>query len=298
MPAGRKATPKKIEKYRARSQKEERVSAAALEYHLIKAQHNVTAPSYRALAKKHECNKDTLRRRINGTKSIADFNKSKQRLSEPEEEAVVDWIQGLSEQAMPWTSTMIRDEVNEYLIQRDGPDVSPTDLNWASRFLTRHKDVIEKRSSESLESSRARAVNKTAVREWQEMVARVLNGSESGGVPIKPENIHNFDETGFMPSVPAKLSVAVSKFLTGGTSQRPKGRPAAHVVHTGVRENITVVASVSAIGKVHTPLMIYKGKNYSAKLGGHLQAKNPLGMRYVLDLSQYLPITSEKVRSQ
>ncbi|KAF6514198.1 hypothetical protein HZS61_006454 [Fusarium oxysporum f. sp. conglutinans] len=114
---------------------------------------------------------------------------------------------------------------NRLLADREMP---PVGKRWASNFVKRHKDL------------------KT---HFFPLVANVI--AKYG---IRPDEIYNFDETGFM------MGVIASGMVVTGAERR--GRP--KVVQPGNREWITVIQAINAEGQAIPPFIIGAGQYHLA----------------------------------
>jgi len=77
---------------------------------------------------------------------------------------------------------------------------------------------------------------------------------------IRPENIYNMDEKGFVMGQAHKVKVIVRR-----------GRRNPRYVQDGNREMVTVIECISADGRVLPPLYIYKGSSHL--VGWHTNVK-------------------------
>ena len=95
-------------------------------------------PNIRGTATKHGLVESTLRRRWKGeTVSMAAASSEyKQRLSGPQEEALIHLINSLTDRGLPPTSRIIRNLAEELL-------GGPVGKNWTGDFIKRHKDRLK-----------------------------------------------------------------------------------------------------------------------------------------------------------
>lgn len=72
---------------------------------------------------------------------------------------------------------------------------------------------------------------------------------------ITPDDIYNFDESGFAMGVSATTKVITQPFRTGRRG----------VLQAGNREWVTVIESICASGRALPPYIIFKGKNFMVR---------------------------------
>lgn len=114
--------------------------------------------------------------------------------------------------------------------------------------------------STSLPSKRAKSFNIHTLEGWQDLQEQALRGDFSDGTPILPENIANFDEMGWVPSVRTLHRVI------GAVGQKHQ-----YKMESGMHENITIMCTVMADGTSTRPIVIFKGANVQSRWGGGRQ---------------------------
>jgi hypothetical protein len=125
---------------------------------------------------------------------------------------------------------------NRLLADRETP---PVGKRWASNFVKRHKD-LKTHFFRKYDYQRAKCEDPTIIRNWFRLVANVI--AKYG---IRPDEIYNFDETGFM------MGVIASGMVVTGAERR--GRPKS--VQPGNREWITVIQAINAEGQAIPPFI-------------------------------------------
>jgi hypothetical protein len=83
------------------------------------------------------------------------------------------------------------------------------------------------------------------------------------GLKVRPENIYNMDEKGFMLGQALKVKVICRK-----------GRKNPRYSQDGNREMVTVIETISADGRVLPPMYIYKGSAHLMGWHAAVQAKD------------------------
>jgi alkylated DNA nucleotide flippase Atl1 len=147
--------------------------------------------SFRAAAKLYGIPARTLSRRAQGTMSRVDTRPNSHKLTQLEEDSLTEWILSMdSRGAAPRPST-VREMANILLVARGTTPLLTVGVNWALTFVKR-RDELQSRYSKRYNYQRALNEDLKAIKEWFLIVQRVID--ENG---IQPEDIYNFDETGF-----------------------------------------------------------------------------------------------------
>lgn len=115
--------------------------------------------------------------------------------------------------------------------------------NWYKKFLARHED-LKVMHSRYLDHSRAQNNNPTLIKECLNLYHTTCDQYN-----IKTENKYNMDEKGFLLGLVTSTKVIVTR--------KEQNR---FVTQDGNRETITVLETVSAVGKALAPMIIFKGK--------------------------------------
>jgi hypothetical protein len=121
-------------------------------------------------------------------------------------------------------------------------------VNWASTFVKR-RDELQSRYSKRYDYQRALNEDPKAIKEWFLMVQRAIE--ENG---IQPEDIYNFDETGFAMGLISSQKVVTRAEYYGRRS----------ILQPGNREWVTAVETICADGYSLPPCIIFKGQVYIA----------------------------------
>ena len=147
--------------------------------------------SIRAAAKLYDIPPRTLSRRANGTISRVDTRANSHKLTQLEEDSLIQWIFSMdARRAAPRPAT-VREMANILLAARGTTPPPTVGVNWVSNFVKR-RDELRTRFSRRYDYQRALNEDPKAIKEWFLTVQRVIE--ENG---IQPEDIYNFDETGF-----------------------------------------------------------------------------------------------------
>lgn len=191
----------------------------------------------------------TLHNRVNGKRSILDFNATKAKLMEEDERALTDLIRVSSDCSCPFTHDDIRRTANRLLEARYGPDYTPCGTNFVQRFIERHHIELKTYWSTHLDVQRANGLNKAAVSKWFDIVeTEIVNKG------ILPGQIYGMDESGFPPANDGVVRVV-------GT----RGKKIQHKRGGGNRENVTAMVTICGNGSYLKPVVIFKGQNLWSK---------------------------------
>ncbi|KAG6996132.1 hypothetical protein FocnCong_v016336 [Fusarium oxysporum f. sp. conglutinans] len=150
----------------------------------------------------------TLHRRQKGILSTRDSIPKSRKLSDLEEQIIVQFILDLDSRGFPPRLRCVEEMANRLLADREMP---PVGKRWASNFVKRHKD-LKTYFFRKYDYQRAKCEDPTIIRNWFRLVANVI--AKYG---IRPDEIYNFDETGFM------MGVIASGMAVTGAERR--GRP-------------------------------------------------------------------------
>ena len=120
------------------------------------------------------------------------------------------------------------------------------EVNWVSAFIKR-RDELRSRFSRRYDYQRALNEDPRSICAWFENIKRVID--ENG---IQPEDIYNFDETGFAMGL-----ISSQKVVT-----RAEYYSRRSILQPGNREWVTVIEAICADGYSLPPCVIFKGKIY------------------------------------
>jgi hypothetical protein len=112
-------------------------------------------------------------------------------LTQLEEDSLVEWIFSIDTRGAAPRRATVR-EIADILLVARGITPPPTvGINWVSNFIKR-RDELRTRFSRRYDYQRALNEDPKVIKEWFLMVQRTIE--ENG---IQPEDIYNFDKTGF-----------------------------------------------------------------------------------------------------
>jgi hypothetical protein len=211
----------------------------------LQALQNDPKLSLRRAAQIYKVNYYALRRRRNGIQSRRDWIPKSRRLSDLEEQIIVQFILDLDSRGFPPRLRAVEEMANRVLADRDAP---PVGKRWAHNFVRRHHD-LKTRFFRKYDYQRAKCEDPTVIRDWFRLVANVI--AKYG---IRSDDIYNFDETGFL------MGMIASGMVVTGSERR--GRPKS--VQPGNREWITVIQAINAEGWAVQPFIIGAGQYHLA----------------------------------
>ena len=165
--------------------------------------------SIRAAAKLYDLPRSTLGDRARGMIARVDTRPNGHKLTQLEEDSLTEWILSMdSRGAAPRPST-VREMANILLAARGTIPSLTIGVNWASTFVKR-RDELQSRYSKRYDYQRALNEDPKVIREWFSIVQRAIE--ENG---IQPEDIYNFDETGFAIGLISAQKVITRRDLYG-----------------------------------------------------------------------------------
>ena len=185
----------------------------------------------------------TLRNRCGGKPARRDCQSNSKKLTQLEEEVIVSYILDLDERGFAPTYAAVRDMANKLLAARGGGQVG---VCWPRNFVKR-TDSITTRFNRAYDRQRALCEDPILIRSWFELVEQT-----KAKYGILDEDVHNFDEAGFM------MGKITTQLLVTGSERR--GRP--KTIQPGNREWTTVIQGINAAGWAIPPFIIFAGQNH------------------------------------
>lgn len=125
--------------------------------------------------------------------------------------------------------------------------------HWLKRFLQRHPKY-HRRSRRALDLERLQAHDKSAIERWFQSYHDIIQR-----YGITPQDIWNFDETGF------QIGVGKDQYII---TREPKKR-----IFSGAktnRESVTIIGAVNAMGSVISPLIILSSRQALLRWFDHI----------------------------
>jgi hypothetical protein len=199
--------------------------------------------SIREAARVFRVPRSTLGDRYRGIQIKAEKPANGLKLSTNEEESLVKWILDLAKRGLPPQPSLVRHMANYLLSGRGNQQVSEKWVYW----LVKRRVELKSRFSQRYNYERAKCKDIKLIHEYFDRVQETI--MEYG---ILPEDIYNFDETGFTMGL-----CATAKVITGSDRY---GCP--NLLQPGNREWVTAIESVNATGWALPSYIIFKAKTY------------------------------------
>jgi hypothetical protein len=189
----------------------------------------------------------TLQDRLHGVPFQHTKRGSNHKLTQSEEESLIRWVLDLTKRGLPPRHSLVRDMANYFLSQHGNQRVGD---KWVYNLVQRRPE-IESKFSRRYNYERAKCEDPKIIREYFDCVRAAI--SEYG---ILPEDIYNFDETGFAMGL-----CATAKVITGSDRYaRPK------LLQPGNREWVTAIEAINSTGWAVPSYVIFKAKK-NVRLG-------------------------------
>ena len=182
-----------------------------------------------AASKIYNISQTTLTRRRAGRPARRDTTPNLKKLTQSEEEAIIQYVIELDVRAFSPRLSGIEDMVNQLLRVRNAPPVGQL---WAHRFV-RRKEELRTRYTRRYDYQRAKCEDPKVIGEWFALVRNV-----KAKYGIVDDDIYNFDETGFIMGI----------IFAGMVVTTSDGHGKAKLAQPGNREWATVIQGVNALG--------------------------------------------------
>ncbi|BCS24404.1 uncharacterized protein APUU_40848A [Aspergillus puulaauensis] len=212
----------------------------------INALKNHEIASVRRAAAVFNVPRGTLRDRLQGQQNQQELYNQNMRLSKTQEDYLVQWIISRDERGCAPRHSHIQ-EMAKIILQSDSatpPD--PLGGNWVTNFLKRHPE-LKSRFIRRYNRQRAQCEDPKVIMDWFNTYKTICN--DKG---ILPDDIYNFDETGFAMGLIATARVVARRDMPG--------KP--YLIQPGNREWVTIIECINTRGWAIPSTIIFKGKVY------------------------------------
>jgi hypothetical protein len=108
---------------------------------------------------------ETLRRRLNGRTSRLELRANSHKLTQNEEESLVQWILSLDRRGAPARPSHIREMADILLTARGTTPIQTVGENWVSKFIKR-RDELKTRYTRRYDYRRAKCEDPKIIQEW------------------------------------------------------------------------------------------------------------------------------------
>ncbi|KAL2885016.1 hypothetical protein HOO65_090311 [Ceratocystis lukuohia] len=211
----------------------------------LQALQNDPRLSFRRAASIYQVHPWTLYRRQKGILSQRDTTPKSRKLSNVEEQTIVEFILDLDSRGSLPCQHDVEEMANRLLADRGA---SPVGKNWASNFVKRHSD-LQMRFSRKNDYVRDKCEDPAIIRDWFKLVENTI--AKYG---ITRADIYNFDETGFM------MGVVASEMVVTGTQRRGKAK----IAQSRSRKWASVFQAINAEGWAIAPFIMLAGQYHLA----------------------------------
>src|ERR1700750_1829049 len=177
----------------------------------IKPRRNLTI---RRAAKVYNVPYTTLRNRRQGKPTREDMIPNSRKLTELEEETLVQYILDLNSRSFPPRLCGVEDMANKLLRERDAARVG---INWAANFVKRRPELTT-RFTRRYDYQRAQCEDLNVINAWFELVKKIK--AQYG---IADDDVYNFDETGFMMGIISTAMVVTTSESRGKAKMAQPG---------------------------------------------------------------------------
>ena len=200
--------------------------------------------SIREAARRFDVPETTLRRRLRGITNRATSRANSHKLTEIEEESLQKWILSMDSRGSAPRPSSVREMANILLEHRRTTPVLSVGENWVTNFIKRHP-TLSSRFSRRYNYKRAKCKDPRIIREWFDLVQKTILQYR-----IDPDDVYNFDETGFTIGLTATAKVITRSEHYGRRS----------LLQPRNREWVTAIECINAAGWALPPCIIFKGK--------------------------------------
>ncbi|ODM23528.1 hypothetical protein SI65_01117 [Aspergillus cristatus] len=200
--------------------------------------------SIRDAARQFQVPRTTLQRRLTGLTVRSETRANSHKLTKTEEQSLVQWIFSLDDRGAAPRPTSVQEIANLLLAARGSTPVQTVGEKWAYNFIKRHPE-LSTQFSRRYNYERAKCEDPIIIHEWFDCVQRTI--LQYG---IDPDDIYNFDETGFAMGLTATAKVVTRSEYYGQRS----------LLQPGNREWVTSIECTNASGWALPPCIIFKGK--------------------------------------
>jgi hypothetical protein len=201
--------------------------------------------SRRSAAKIFKVPESTLRLRMNGHTSLSERRPASHKLTELEEDVIVQRILDMDTRGFAPRLAGVEDMANFILKSQGGKSVG---TRWAQRFVQRRPE-LKTRFNRVYDFQRALCEDPELIGAWFRLVENI-----KAKYGIQDCDFYNFDETGFM------MGVICAAMVVTRADRRGRGK----AVQPGNREWATAIACINSEGWDVPPFLVVQGKNHLA----------------------------------
>lgn len=153
----------RIKKLAQSKSQDRRLHEAAKAYQDRKAGGHLV--SFEGVSTKFGVKRSTLQRRVEGkTRTMLQFNKTKQHLTDSKEGVLKEFILKSASRGFPLRPSEILNYANFLRQAHLGSDCPRVSDSWVQRYLTCHRDALQTHWSKPLDTQRAQGLNPAALK--------------------------------------------------------------------------------------------------------------------------------------
>jgi len=258
----------------------------------IQAIKNQEISSIRGAARCFDVPESTLRTRLNGVQNRALSRANCLKLTETEEESLRKWILSMDSRGAAPRPSIVREMANILLAARGSTPSPSVGQNWVTKFVKRHSD-LSTRFSRRYDYQRAKTEDPKTISEWFSLVQKTIIS-----YGIDPDDIYNFDETGFAMGLIATAKVITRREFYGRRS----------LLQPGNRAWVTTIECINASGWALPPCVIFKGKifieswfdslpkDWRLEVSSNGWTSDQIGLRWLEKV--FIPSTSSRTKGK
>ncbi|CAP79192.1 Pc06g01990 [Penicillium rubens Wisconsin 54-1255] len=251
---------------------------------------NQKISSIREAARCFKVPEATLRRRLSGVQNRATSRANSHKLTEIEEESLQKWILSMDSRGSAPRPSMVREMANLLIQKRGTTPLLSVGEKWVYNFVKR-RPLLSSRFSKRYNYERAKCEDPKIIKEWFDLVEKTI--LQFG---IDPDDVYNFNETGFAMGLTATTRVI--------SRSEYYGRRA--LLQPGNREWVTVIKCTNAAGWALPPCVIFKGKvfieswfdglpeDWRFEVSPNGWTSDEIGLRWLKKL--FIPTTSSRTK--
>ncbi|OQD85571.1 hypothetical protein PENSOL_c099G07384, partial [Penicillium solitum] len=157
--------------------------------------------SIREVARRFNVPFSSLRNRLTGIENRSDLRANSHKLTEIEEESLQKWILSMDLRGAAPRPSTVRGMANLLLEKRGTTPVLSVGEKWVYNFMKR-RPLLSSRFSKRYNYERAKCEDPKIITEWFNLVQKIVLQYR-----IDPDDIYNFDETGFAMGLTATTKV-------------------------------------------------------------------------------------------
>ena len=200
--------------------------------------------SIREAARRFNVPESTLRTRLRGIENRVETRANGHKLTQIEEDTLRNWVLSMDTRGAAPRPATIREMANLLLAARGSTLALTVGQNWCTKFVKRHLE-LSSRFSRRYNYQRAKCEDPKIISEWFNLVQKTI--IQYG---IDPDDIYNFDETGFAMGLTSTAKVVTRAEFYGRRL----------LLQPGNREWVTTIECINASGWALPPCVIFKGK--------------------------------------